>query len=455
MYDRLLTGDFMAEPARPPLPDRLMPDLLMKALNEPIPFRSSGMRFRLDGATEAVSMSGLLQLRWQPSPAVEFDGEIGASVPMSATTATLLLESPSAETEVILTHVSVGMDKSGLRCVLTSDVELVHDTALATRIRFYLVNFTDYVGDAVKRDNASDRGWFRGRLSFSTPDLACVVDSIPEVDELRKQASRDAGFVVTHVCELTLVRPCPHAEILPLLGELHLFFGFLRGAWAGPVLPRAYSESTLVWEQFAGWVVDDSREVGSWLPQRSFLSLSPLFEQFHRFAHSSEWSNALKTALSWYVAANASSVPHEVRLVLAQVALDLLASVELVEVRQIFQHEPFDRIGAARRIRHLMTHLRIPAGVPSHLKDLSAIATTLACDGPGVVVYIRNRLSHATEANRRDLDVVSPTQLWEAAQLSLQYVELALLALLGYNGKYAQRAWCGWKGSDEVAVPWA
>lgn len=445
----------MAEPASHPLPDRLVPDLFMNGLNEPIPYRSSGMRLRFEGAAEAAPVSGLLQFRWQPSPAAEFDGEIEASVPPDATTATLLLESPPAETEVILSHVSIGTEKSGLRCVLSSHVELVHDTALATRIRFYLVNFTDYVGDAVKRDNASNRGWFRGRLSFVSPDLACVVDSIPEVDELKKQASRDAGFVITHVCELTLARPCPHAEILPLLGELHLFFGFLRGAWAGPVLPRAYSESTLVWEHIAAWMVDDSREVGSWLPQRSFLNLSPIFEEFLRFIHSPGWSDALRTALNWYVAANASGVPLEVRLVLAQVALDLLAYVELVEVRQIFQYGPFDKIGAAQRVRHLMTHLRIPADVPSHLTNLSAIATKLGRDGPGIIVYIRNRLAHATERNRRELEIVSPIQLMEASQLSLQYVELALLALLGYKGKYAQRAWRGWKGSDEVAVPWA
>lgn len=426
----------------------------MNAPNEPLVLRAGGMSLLPTPTSDLVPLSGLLRFRWQPSIAAEFDGEMNLHSPELGTTATLLFDSRHAQAEVIVTHLALGGDRCGLRCVLSSHVELIHESTPVSRLRFYLANFPDYVGDAVKLDNASDRGWFRGRLQLVAASLCCTVDAIPEVAEARKQAVKDAGFVISHVCEVAFSTPQPHSQLLSHLSTLHLFFGLLRGAWAGPVLPRGYSGSSLVWEQFAAWLVDDPREVNTWLPQRSPLDLSLLWEKFLDFARSPTWAQPLTTALSWYIAANSSREPLEVRIVLAQVALEMLASVEVVEQRALRQSAKFARTGAAARIRALLDHLRVPVSVPPYLQGLSQLASALNQDGPGVIVYIRNRLAHATESSRRDLTSVSGDQLWEAAQLSIQYVELCLLALLDYRGRYARRGWRGWKGEDEVNVPW-
>jgi hypothetical protein len=50
--------------------------------------------------------------------------------------------------------------------------------------------------------------------------------------------------------------------------------------------------------------------------------------------------------------------------------------------------------------------------------------------------------------------MASGVQLWECSQLALQYVELVLLAVCGHGGLYARRGWRGWKGEDEIVVPW-
>jgi hypothetical protein len=49
---------------------------------------------------------------------------------------------------------------------------------------------------------------------------------------------------------------------------------------------------------------------------------------------------------------------------------------------------------------------------------------------------------------------VTGPHLAECSQLALQYVELALLAICDHDGHYARRGWKGWKGDDEVLVPW-
>jgi hypothetical protein len=50
---------------------------------------------------------------------------------------------------------------------------------------------------------------------------------------------------------------------------------------------------------------------------------------------------------------------------------------------------------------------------------------------------------------------VDGEQRMECSELALQYLELALLAVCGHDGYYARRGWRGWKGDDEVLVPWS
>jgi hypothetical protein len=141
--------------------------------------------------------------------------------------------------------------------------------------------------------------------------------------------------------------------------------------------------------------------------------------------------------------------------VLAQVALELLAFVELVEVKTIHDFSLFDRLPADDRIRKLLRHLSIETAVPAYLSELSAFSSKNGQDAPGILTSLRNMLVHATEPNRRELQEITSSQLWQASELAVQHFELSLLALLGYRGTYARRGWRGWRGDDEAQAPWA
>jgi hypothetical protein len=292
-------------------------------------------------------------------------------------------------------------------------------------------------------------------LQVVSPRFLCIVDEIPEVRELRQAAAQEAGFVISHVGELRpLEGPLDEASSQVMLDMLRLFFGFLRGAWSGPVFPQGFTEHQKSWEQFAAWNVSESREVRTWLPQRDPIDLNRLFAGFVERHSDPAWQSPLRTALSWYVEANSSGTAHETRLVLGQVALELLAWVELVETREIHSRSAFKSLSAADKVRSLLHLLHIPCDIPSHFVELQSLQEGEASDGPGVLVRLRNALVHATENRRALIKSVLGVQRWEAGQLALQYVELALLALCGYQGKYARRCWRGWKGGDEVFVPW-
>jgi hypothetical protein len=99
--------------------------------------------------------------------------------------------------------------------------------------------------------------------------------------------------------------------------------------------------------------------------------------------------------------------------------------------------------------------LNIPTQVPPRLEELDNYATGLGIDAPECLTRIRNKLEHPTAKNRRQAGAVDGITRMQAAQYGMELFELCLLAIMKYQGKYARRAFQGWKGDDEVPVPWA
>jgi len=158
--------------------------------------------------------------------------------------------------------------------------------------------------------------------------------------------------------------------------------------------------------------------------------------------------------VSWLVEANSPNAVSETRIVLAQIALELLAWVYAVETRPLHSRTDFNRLSAAGRIRILLQQLRIPSSVPDYLSDVPSLDDSDAFDGPGLITGVRNALVHATDRKRKLIAKLDGRQRYQCGQVALHYLELALLALFGHDGYYARRGWEGWKGEDEVPVPW-
>jgi len=92
--------------------------------------------------------------------------------------------------------------------------------------------------------------------------------------------------------------------------------------------------------------------------------------------------------------------------------------------------------------------------VPDYMPSLASQCDADAYDGPGVITRVRNALVHAGETQRAMVGSLDGMTRYECSQLAIQYVELVLLAVCGHDGYYACRGWKGWKGDDEVPVPW-
>ena len=103
---------------------------------------------------------------------------------------------------------------------------------------------------------------------------------------------------------------------------------------------------------------------------------------------------------------------------------------------------------AAQRIRGMLSRMNIPATIGGQLDQLREIAAQFDWDGPEAVTEIRNSLAHP--ARRKGNGAA-----FEASQLAMWYLEMALLYLFEFKGKCENRTIFEKPLDAQESVPWA
>ncbi len=186
--------------------------------------------------------------------------------------------------------------------------------------------------------------------------------------------------------------------------------------------------------------------VESWFPVHGALklSLNSFFDGFVAKSEDPLWGEPLRLAIHWYIEANLNAGSIEGATILAQTGLELLAWLHQVEdgSTRTTSNERFDHLSAGSKIRLLLGALQIPETIPPEMSGLALAAKTLSpatADGPGIITKLRNSIVHPDLANRQRVSG-TPVDLRIAVRtLSLYYLELALLAVCGYQGLYSKR----------------
>jgi hypothetical protein len=434
------------------LPDRVIPYIVMGALNEPVLILPGP--FRLVGPGDA-RLDSDLTFRWLPSTAIAFEGSCSGSV-VGLVGQSCSIESEGAEhlvVPVMVTRTVFGPNSSLIGGCVQRPFSL--GSAPIDVLQFSLTNFPNYCGSTFRYEHKGSHGSTNARLQMTSDIGSFRIDAIPEVAELRDRAFRESGFVISHVGEwLPSSGQITARDAEETLSMLHLWFGLLRGAWAGPVFPRGLVDNKEVWRYFKRWNISESQEVPTWLPMQTPLDLSALFAGFLILWRTPVWREPLRSAISWFIAANSSRIGRDTSVILSQVALELLAWVHVVESQHLHSWADFKDLSAAGRIRILLQQIRVPAAVPNYLANLSSLQNRDAFDGPGVITRVRNSLIHSSEGKLSTAKPLTGPQLWECSQLALRYLELTLLSICGYSGQYAIRAFYPSGSAIEEPVPW-
>jgi hypothetical protein len=325
-------------------------------------------------------------------------------------------------------------------------------------IRFHLVNFHNYIGEAVRIGSVEQQGFCMARLTLKAHGWRIGIDQLPDWKDRLDNVRAGGGYALSHVGALRRpsYRPIAYTEATSILESLHFFFGFLRGFWCGPVIPIGDGQTKVLWTEWSNWILTPWTNASSWFPEFQAKQTSSLYSSFRALWRRSLWNRVLRHTVHWYVLANSNRSSTVAKIVSSFLGLETLAWAVIVEDRQVRSNGKFNELGAERKIELLLDELGIPKQIPKRFKRLSKVAKSRGSwSGPKFLATVRNAIVHPKKSKRQFLARLHHLVIWELSELGLAYLELIHLALLGYKGVYTLRVFPGWAGDGVETVPWA
>jgi hypothetical protein len=188
----------------------------------------------------------------------------------------------------------------------------------------------------------------------------------------------------------------------------------------------------------------------SWVNPHNNKQLPELFPLFMEKYLNGTWRKIFHDIIYWYLNSNQSSRGTDVGIILAQSAIELLSYEYSVNFRKLKTRKEFKDLWASHKFRLLFSSLNIPIDIPICLSNMQKLAKQLNyLDSPHVLTEVRNSLVHPDKKIQQKLDQI----IFEAWNLGLWYLEMAVLGICGYNGKIRNRFKLGWTYEEEN-VPW-
>ena len=321
-------------------------------------------------------------------------------------------------------------------------------------ILFVLPNFQKLVGAPIYFPGKTSSN----RLTLNCPDWIITLDAVENQNEVFELLESQSGFRVTHFCKLekTNGEAFSWEDAFSILETFNWYISFSIGRWTGYCLPFGFNDAgEQVWQSWNLSKVEPFIRESSWLGWGSRRNIfeEPFLGFLDRW-HDENWKEIIKLAIHWYIEANSQRGSIEGSIILVQTALELLASAILVENDNWLSEDGFNKLPASDKIRILLLWAKIPAEIPEDIHTLVQISKQLNwTDGVKAITEIRNKLTHPKKSNRKNF-ILSRDIKIGAWKLSLWYLELLLLRLFQYEGKYANRIVRQFTGETEP-LPWS
>lgn len=233
---------------------------------------------------------------------------------------------------------------------------------------------------------------------------------------------------------------------------LRNFLSFARGQTIGIGLIQGFSTTGDLIYAMPGLMPPDAQIYPAemqphWFSPSRAEILAEILPGFWRKMVDPKWKDGVEWAIYWWLSANHPIQRSETAILASQAGLEALVTT-LLESDGDRANQGVEQWSAAKKIRRMISILKIPQSVPEQLKELRVFAAAKGWDGPDAVTKVRNALVHPSKGDEAGL-------AYEASQLGMWYLELLLLYLFEYKGKIFNRTiFTGWWFEQEQ-VPWA
>ncbi len=436
-------------------------------INEPFPL----YRGLVEVVQGSVTAAGTVEVEWAwfPMPEIRFrlDVRPGSAFQLEPCVVKFSLRGVQFPARII------GIETNTTAAGTTQSIKVFFDQAVTfdngqarTKVQFQVPGFLNYQGlwitDPVTTAPGGTAVSRPGRVVLLGGGWKITLDAVSPITTVIQALDAESGYGLTHVTDVAREDGATFssADVLSVEDALFDFLSFARGSWSGVVLPNETdSAGNVVFEQWFVPRLAPWRTKNSWFYQTHPAELVNVFPGFWARWSNPQWRDAVKFAIHALVESNSEPISMEASLILAQVALELLSAVILVEDLKRITPQDFDKKNlypAYRKFQALLTECGIPLTIPPTLVHLSAVAVANNwSDGPTALTQTRNKLAHASLPNLKKLYSITPQVKSDLRTLALWYVELVLLWWCGYKGGYRSRVGPLLPPYQENTVPWA
>ena len=309
-----------------------------------------------------------------------------------------------------------------------------------------IVNFTTFYGSTDQWEDKDGYAYRLGAARIEDGPWLIELKSVLELDNIIETLNAEGGRSVTHEVSIRRIDKglFSAVDLFELIQSLRAFLSFIRGSSCGILSVHGADHKGL--QLPVRWGMES---VAPWSVDRSLLltvgggdDIPVVFSGFYRPLSNHDWRENVFNAIDWYIHSN--EAPFHVGIVLSQTSLEVLS-------RLIIGNRWGKFPDAASRIDEALRMSGVPQGIPASFGDLDGFCRNNGmASGPETLVRLRNYLAHGNVKARQ----VSSRVFSEGRQLCQWYVEMMLLFLFGYNGRYHSRI-SGLNESSICNVPWA
>lgn len=338
------------------------------------------------------------------------------------------------------TNIGTSHQEPFIEGICDGSVFMGDSTIPVENVIFSIPNLRNFLGNPVKKQKGpTSISSLSNRIELENESIKFILDKSPEYKELDKSLRKKGGYVLQYSGELRSKKgPMLFKDIEDSFHCLNTFLNFINGRRTSALFRCGFVGEQLKWSDYSSYPVNSYKYVHSW--PTTLPDLSNMWRRFSALWKNKNDKDFLTSAIHWYVEVNNNAGYIEGSIIMAQTALELIYNWWIVEDKKLIIGEDSKKLSASNKIRLLLSQLNIVSSNPESFNSLEElVGKNNVDDAPEAMVFIRNAIVHSNKNKRTRLLTIASDAKNEALQLSIWYIEMALLRILEFDGKYADR----------------
>ena len=416
-------------------------------------------KFHIKTAKKEIVVTGNIEFKWFPQIGVYFEGSTEKFEHFMAEEENFKVLDPNGEDlgQAFIIREYSGSGEWFVKGVFAMDCNTGDPLIPVKEVRFVVPNMDKFDGLILKDESKS----YRGRIHFSFDGYSIILDKLPDFENRINALKKNGGYHITYSGKMVLDNAVNLNDVRKKIEVLNCFLRFLNGKQVSAFFFTGIHDGENIWQDFRSFPVEPYHERGySCFPPNlrkdDIDSLGIVYANIQNFWKQEDQKAMIISAIGWYLEANTKPYyQFDTSLIISQSALEMFYNWLMIEKDKILRGKI--NLSAANKIRLLLARVGVKNEVPvtySTLKKfISDTKNNKEEDAVDAIVLYRNAIVHGEYDKRLKLQTFTPTFKQEAKNLSIWYLELCILYVLGYSGKYSNRTTAKYVTDSEV-VPW-